>query len=139
MAQVRRRRRVSTQSKVKVEEAQDRLRELAERQRQMASEQEEIDAERAELNTEAEGLMKFLKIDEMTVPGHGTHEFKPGRKNAKNVVDPRGFMDSAGENAFWATANIPMGEAKKHLGEKELETITTHTPGGKTAPTYRFK
>ena len=83
--------------------------------------------------------MKFLKVDELHVPGCGVHLYKPTRKNAKNVVDPRGFMDLAGENAFWAVATVPIGEAKKHLGEKELETITEHTPGGEGPAVYKFK
>lgn len=139
MAQVQRRRRVNTQSKMKADEAISKLNQIAERMAGIRAEKETLDAEETELGTEAAALMKFLKIDELKVPGSGTHEFKPGRKNAKNVVDPKGFMEAAGENAFWMTAQIPIGEAKKHLGEKELSQITTHTPGAETPPVYKFK
>lgn len=136
---VQRRRKISTTTKQKVTEANDRLKDLGESRRDIMDAIDRLQADMKECDTEAAGLMKFLKTDEVHVAGAGTHLFKPGRTNAKNTIDPKGFQKAAGANAFWATVNIPAGEAKKHLGEKELSQITTTVPGGETDPKYSFK
>lgn len=139
MPQVRRKRRVNIENKAKAADSIENLNKIAERMAAIRAEKERLDAEEAELGTEAAGLMQYLKIDELKVPGCGTHTYAPTKKNSKNVVDPKAFMAAVGENAFYSCVTVPIGEAKKHLGEKELSQITEHTPGGEGPTVYKFK
>ena len=136
---VQRRRRVNVEKKMKVETATSRLNEIAERNAEITAQMEKLQAEMTELGTEAAGLMNFLKVDELHCPGLGTHTYKPPVTRGTNVVDPKGFMELAGENAFWAVAQVGITKAKEHLGEKELATITTQTPGAKKPAVYGWK
>jgi hypothetical protein len=139
MSTVTRRRRVNIVDKKKVGTAIETLNTIAERMKEIMTAREKLDAEVTELGTEASGLMQFLKTDELKVPGCGTHTFKEGKTNAKNVVRPKEFRHAAGDNAFWAVCDVPIGKAKLHLGEKELEDVCDHTPGGVTPAVYKFK
>lgn len=139
MATVSRRRRVNIVDKKKVATAIETLNTIAERMDEIKTAREVLDAEVTELGTEAAGLMQFLKTDELKVPGCGTHTYKGTKSNAKNVVRPKDYMKAVGDNAFWATCEVPIGKAKQQLGEKELEEVVDHTPGKEGPAVYKFK
>ena len=135
----KRRRRINVESKVRVSDSTARLNEIGVAYAKAIREREKLQAVEKELAIEAEALMKFLKISELEVPGYGTHNFKGGNGRGSNDIDPKKFKELVGDNVFWAVANIPSGKAKEHLGTKELEGITTHTPGKSTPASYSFK
>lgn len=136
---MRRRKKINVADTKKVDVATSRLNDIATAQAETLKQIDILQGTLTELGTEASGLMKFLGSEELHVPGQGTHLFKGKKGNAKNVVDPKGFKEAAGENAFWSVVNVPIGEAKKHLGEKELAAITETTPGKMGEPVYSFK
>lgn len=91
------------------------------------------------LAAQATGCMEALGIETFAVEGAGVHTYKQTKTNDKNVVRPDDFLKVAGDNAFWASCQIPIGEARKHLGEKELAKCVTTTKGRPGPHVYKFK
>lgn len=48
---------------------------------------------------------------------------------ATNFIDPEKYAETVSEEDFYASVKVSMEQAKKYLSQKELEKITTTTPG----------
>ena len=137
-ARQRRRIKVQQGTNDKADIAIERLNKIAEEDVTRITTIKRLQDEMLELGVEAQALMKFLKTTELRVPGCGTHTFKESVSNKSRTVRPKDFKKAVGDNAFWMSATVPIKNAQKHLGEKELAAVVDETPGEIKPAVYKF-
>lgn len=96
-----------------------------------------IEEQKSDLKAKYEEVQKLMKqyglASHSTAKGDAMIVAKEGR--ASTTVDPVKFRTAVGHDVFMDCAKVNVGDAKKHLSDKELGEVSTVTPGKPGTPT----
>ena len=118
--------------------ASERLNDLASEIKDIESQMAVLSASLQEKYKESENLLAAEGVSEHPVPGVGTHKMVVPRSNAKTEISIRGFRDLVSEDEFLDAVSVTKANAQQVLSNKQLESISTVTPGAKKDPVYKF-
>jgi hypothetical protein len=98
----------------------------------------ELQREQAAITANLLKMMQANKLKEWEIKEAVAKIVIP-QGRATNEIDAEAFYKLVSEEDFFDSIKVSMEKAKKHLGKKELEKITTTTPGKLGEPKLDFE